>query len=293
MAVRSWASSFDVLIAHGSKSLPVSVLSLLGGVTPIVYVNIGDPRAWAGSRLRRRRTSLLYKGVDAVAAISPTSAAVLTSDFGVPPRKVRVIPNGRDDQYFVPSTAAERAEARSDLGIPCEGPVVGYVGALTEEKRVHLLVEAVAALPDAFLLVAGDGHLRPQLQALIQAQLPGRSRMLGQVSDVRSVYWSSDVLALPSRTEGLPGVLIEAGMCGLPVVATRVGMVEDVVSPGVTGELVARDAGREDFTEALVRSLERRDPYGSAARDHCTARFGLASVTGSWLALIKAMVSSS
>jgi glycosyltransferase involved in cell wall biosynthesis len=285
--MRSWASCHDIVVAHGSKTLPVSVLSTLAAPAPIIYVNIGDPLAWAGTRMRMLRTRLLYRRVEAVAAISPKSAAVLSSRFGVPAEKLRVIPNGRDEDFFHPPNQQQRLDARAALGFSANELVVAFVGALAQEKRVDHLVRAVATMaPTTRLLIAGDGPLRGDLETLA-LRIGCRAHFLGQVSDVRKVYHASDVLALPSRTEGLPGVLIEAGLSGLPVVATRVGMVDDIVEAGSTGELVPCDVSLGALTSALSQAAAARSTYGQTARIRCESRFGLTSVAEAWLELLE------
>lgn len=283
--VRRWARDYDVVIAHGSRTLPVSVLALLGCRVPLVYVNIGDPDFWAGSWHRRFRTSLLYRRVAAVAAISPRSAAVLERRFRVPRSRLRVIPNGRDHHLFLPTERQQRTTLRRGLGVPAEARVVAYVGALSPEKRVDRLIAAVAQTKN-WLIVAGAGSLRAELEQQARQVMGERVIFLGQVGDPRTVYSVADVVALTSESEGLPGVLIEAGLCALPVVATRVGMVEDVVVHAETGILVNVAASTSDLSRALDEAIDQAAFLGASGRARNVEMFGLDTVIEAWTSLL-------
>jgi glycosyltransferase involved in cell wall biosynthesis len=108
---------------------------------------------------------------------------------------------------------------------------------------------------------------------------------LGPVTDVPSLLTATDAIVLASDSEGLPGVLIEAGMAGVPAVATDVGWVADVVIDGVTGVLVPR--GQADaLADGLRRVLADRAAMGAAARATCLERFDLRTVVDAWAGLL-------
>ena len=115
-------------------------------------------------------------------------------------------------------------------------------------------------------------------------------RFLGQVADAPSVVAASDVLVLPSHSEGMPAVLIEAGFSGIPVVATEVGAVSSIVRDGETGFLVQRTDDVHIFTDQLVdvlrRALGSPDDVGLAARAHCLEHFEIEVVADRWDALL-------
>jgi glycosyltransferase involved in cell wall biosynthesis len=153
---------------------------------------------------------------------------------------------------------------------------------------VGLAIEAVAAAPEVgTLLVAGEGPQRPGLEALAQRIAPGRVRFLGSVADPRAAYAASDVVVLSSRTEGLPAVLIEAGLAGLPVIATDVGYVRDIVIDGETGFLVPPDDA-EAMSAALQRAPSLRNSARAPARSHCIEHFDLDTVVAdAWAAVLR------
>ncbi len=157
-----------------------------------------------------------------------------------------------------------------------------YVGALSPEKNVDVAIAAVATRPDITLVIAGDGPERTRLERVARAEAPGRVQFLGRTDDPAELYHGADVVVLPSRTEGMPAVLIEAGLCEIPVVASDVGFVSEIVLPGRTGVLIAPgDVG------ALVRGIDRavadRDRLGACAGEHCRAQFTLERVANNWV----------
>jgi glycosyltransferase involved in cell wall biosynthesis len=274
-----------VVVAHGSSTLPACAVATTGTRTPFVYVNIGDPRYWSSAPARRLRVRLLLGRAARVAAISRRSADVLVGQYGIRLDRVRVIPNGRDSAPFLAVDGAAGERLRADLDLAPGTPVVLALGALSAEKRVDLAVRAVAAVPDARLLVAGSGAEEAALRRLADQVAPERVHFLGAVTDVPSVLAAADAIVLASDSEGLPGVLIEAGMAGVPAVATDVGWVADVVTDGVTGVLVPRgDPGA--LAAGLRTALARRDELGAAARAFCVQRYELRVVAESWERLL-------
>lgn len=278
----------DVVVASGSKTLPASVIAGLLLDTPVIYQNIGDPLYWAPDVWRRRRGRALLRRTAAVAAVSEQAATALEQDFGVPSDRITVLHNARDRSHFRPASDSERARARVQLGLPAEIPVVVQVGALAVEKRVDVAIAALQHLPGIHLLVVGDGPLRAELERFATSIGRGRTTFLGSMSDVRTAYAAADAVLLTSDSEGVPGVLIEAGLCGLPAVATDVGYIRDVVKDGLTGILVAPDDA-DAVAAALDHVLSRSGELGSAARTWCLENFDLDRVVLGWAELIRSI----
>ncbi|BFV60387.1 hypothetical protein KCMC57_up54910 [Kitasatospora sp. CMC57] len=281
-ALRAAARQADVVVAHGSSTLQACAVGLLGTGVPFVYVNIGDPRHWTASLSRRLRVGAFLHRAAAVSAISDGARAVLLERFWLPAKRVRTIPNGRAAEAYRPAAnAAERRDARAQLGLPPQGPVVAWIGALAPEKRPDLALAALDRLPDVHLALAGDGPLAGSFART------ERAHFLGRLPDPGVLYRAADALLLTSDSEGVPGVLIEAALSELPVVATNVGWVGDVVLDGLTGALV-RPGDPVALAEALGRVLAGdRAALGAAARAHALARFDLAVVTDSWQHLLE------
>jgi glycosyltransferase involved in cell wall biosynthesis len=288
-ALRRRAARADVVLAHGSRTLPACALALAGAGTPFVYRNIGDPTAWSGSGARRLRTRWFLRRAALVVALTESAASTFARDYGVAESRLTVIPSGAPVAANRIASAEQRAAARADLALPDDALVVAFLGALSEEKRPELALEAIDQLGDAVLLVAGDGPLRTELATRGLELAPGRVYVLGALADPTPAYDAADVVVLPSRTEGMPGVLIEAGLRGLPSVATDVGYVRDVVRDGVTGVIVpSGDA------EALARGIEQaaaaRAPMGAAAHEHCVRNFGFDAIVPRWDTALTSLV---
>jgi glycosyltransferase involved in cell wall biosynthesis len=284
-ALRRRAATARLVVAHGSRTLPASALALVGSGRPVVYRSIGDPAAWAGGRARRLRTRAFLGRMAAVTVLWPGAGDLVHTLYGVPRDRIHVIPNAVPaDRCPVPSDS-DRRQARTGLGLPAERPVVATIGALSPEKRVGDAVAAVAALADVHLLVAGDGPERAALEARAADVAPGRVHFAGTLPGPGAALAAADVVVLPSRTEGMPGVLIEAGLAGVAAVATDVGGVGQIVRDGETGVLVPR-GDVAALTDGVRRGLAAAPDLGRAARRRCLAEFEIGPVADRWVALL-------
>ena len=135
---------------------------------------------------------------------------------------------------------AAREIARRELGLPSDATVIGAVGRLTYQKAPEDFVDMIRRLrrPGVVGVWVGDGELAGQVRRLAAAEPAAPVVLAGERADVPRLLPAFDVFALPSRYEGLPTAIVEAMMCGVPVVATAVNAVADVVVPGETGLLV-------------------------------------------------------
>lgn len=287
-ALRSQAGRAGVVIAHGSSTLPASALATLGLSTPFVYRNINDPLYWSATPTRRLRVVAGLRRASAVAALWPGVVPTLTGRYGVPAAKIRVIPNGVPAARFPWVDSTGRTAARAALGLEADRPIVVYLGHLAAEKYVHVAIAALSSLPETELVVAGRGPERPRLEALARELAPGRVRFLGTTSEPALVLAAADVLVLPSETEGMPAVLIEAGLSGVPAVATPVAGVPDVVLDGETGRLVA-PGDPVALANALREVLAAPGDLGRTARAHCLKHFEIKVVAAQWRELLAAV----
>ena len=279
----------EVVVGHGSSTLPACAIAGLATGVPFVYRNVGDPAFWGTTRARRARVGLFLRRANVVVALTARTADALAQRYGVPRPKIRVIPKGVPADRFPLVDATGRAAARRALGIGDGASVVAYVGALSPEKDPEGAIRAVALLGDAQLVMAGEGPEREHLERLAAEVSPGRVSFLGPVDDPGVVYAAADTLVVSSRTEGLPGVLMEAGLSGLPAVTTDVGFVRDIVRDGETGFVVA--PGDPTALAAGIRAALAASPtVGPAARAHCLARFDLAWIAQQWDALLTEVV---
>ena len=212
----------------------------------------------------------------------PGAAESIGDRYRVPASRIDVIPNARSLHDFRVADTGDRTASRRALGLPAEGLVVGCVGSISPEKRVRLAVDAVRELEGAVLLVAGDGPDRAAVEAVATASLGDRVVFTGQLESVVEAYASIDVLLLTSATEGMPGVMIEAAMSGVPVVATDVGAVRWLFDNGVRGEPVPVDATSQEYSEAIVRTAKMPSVTDADVPDACT----WATVVEQWVPIL-------
>ena len=285
LALRREAHRASAAVAHGSRTLPACAMALAATGVPFAYRSIGDPSAWSTRGVRRVRTALLLRRARIVTVLWDGAADVLMARHGVPSAKIRVVPNGVASERCPVPDAATRLEARRGFDVPADAPVVAYIGSLTHEKRVDDAIAAVARLPGAHLLVAGHGPGRAALEARADRDAPARVHFVGAVPAVAPVYAAADIVVLASRTEGMPGVLIEAGLSERPVVAYDVGAVSEVVADGETGLLVS-SGDVTALADALRRVLDDPGSMGAAARRRCLARFEIGVVGERWAEVV-------
>jgi glycosyltransferase involved in cell wall biosynthesis len=272
-----------VVVAHGSEPLKYLVPAMAGQRRPLAYYAIGT---YSGSPRTAQVTlwRFLASRADAIAAEGSEVASECIERFGLPAERVIVAPNGRDPSVFRPATYGRSGP-----------PTLAFVGALTDGKRPDRFIDLVADLRadghDVRALIIGDGPRRASLEE------PARSaevEMLGPRSDVAEQLRSADIFVFPSAPEGegMPGVLIEAGLSGLPVVATAVPGVTSVVGDGETGLVVDVD-NRPALAAAVARLIEDpelRATLGAAARARCERLFTVDAVSEVWLELLRPLL---
>ncbi|MCP1373348.1 glycosyltransferase family 4 protein [Dyella lutea] len=221
----------------------------------VVKVHGSDLNVQAEDPARRPQIRKALVGARAVVAVSRALADKAVA-LGVEPARVHVVYNGVDHARFSPGS---RPEARHRLDLPGDVPVLLYVGNLKASKGCMDLLEAFApvaqARPGARLVFVGAGECRDALRARAdELGLGGAVRLVGATphADLPDWFRAATLLCLPSHNEGVPNVVLEAMACGIPVVATRVGGIPEVV-PGEGGLLVpVRD--RHALAEALVQA---------------------------------------
>ncbi|SNS20508.1 Glycosyltransferase involved in cell wall bisynthesis [Geodermatophilus saharensis] len=249
----------DVVHAHQGEDLATLPLARLAArvhrcpLVVTVHCSVGHTLAGRGPKVRLlralggwiERSSL--RRADAVVVLTGRTATALHDD-GVPPDRVSVVPSGFDPALF----AAPAADVLP--GVP--RPRIGYVGRLAPQKSPGTLVRAFGRMREqASLVVVGDGPDRALVERLA-AESPAADRitLAGFVEHARvpAVLASLDVLVLPSAYEEMGSVLTEAMAAGLPVVASDVGGIPEVVRHGVTGLLVP-----PGDVDALAAALDR------------------------------------
>jgi glycosyltransferase involved in cell wall biosynthesis len=259
----------DVVHLHASKAGLAGRLGLRGTGLPVLF----QPHGWSWLAVEGaiRAASLRWERVaarwtDLILCVGETEQEAGRA-LGVRGRYA-VIHNGVDLARFRPGGPHERAAARARLGIAAAAPLVVCVGRLTRQKGQDVLLAAWPAVrarcPGARLALVGGGDRLPGLRA----PHPAGVTFAGEVGDVRDWLHAADVVALPSRWEGLSLAVLEALASGRPVVASGIPGLGEVVAPG-TGARVA-----PDDPAALAVALADRliDPARARAEGEAAAR---------------------
>jgi glycosyltransferase involved in cell wall biosynthesis len=198
----------------------------------------------------------------------------------VPDCKIRSIRNGIELAAF--RKPGDPHALRRSLGIPAGAAVIGAVGRLAEIKRYDVLIRSFAGLkrycPDAHLLMVGDGPQKPMLKQLVgQLGLEDGVHFVGYQNNVSAYLHAMTCLALTSSSEGTPQAVLEASVARLPVVASRVGGLPEVIDHGRTGLLFP--AGDEDaLTRELLNVIQNKElahRFGEAAGLRVESMFGV------------------
>lgn len=183
----------------------------------------------------------ILKAADKAAGLLAVSSA-LKADMvalGMNANKIRVHYTGLDQSRFIPR---DRATEKAKLGLV--GPVILSVGALIPRKNQHLLIEALPALPDVTLLLAGKGESESDYRAFAdRLGVSGRVRLLGSVphDDLPALFAAADIMALVSESEGLANAWVEALACGTPIIASDVGGIRELIKTEAAGRIVDRN----------------------------------------------------
>ena len=217
--------------------------------------------------ISRGLTRPVVRAAQRLLVVSEDLGRVAVENYGADAARIRTIPNGCDASLFHP---ADRSAARTYLGLADDAEVVTYVGRLVAEKGLRELLDAYRTLstarPRLHLVLVGEGPMREEIAARLAGDPSLQVTLAGAQPPAEVARWmaASDLVTLPSYSEGHPNVLVEALACGRPVVATPVGGIPEVVD-AESGILVpARDAAA--LATGLAQSLDRRWDEPALAR---------------------------
>ena len=282
-----------MLFCHGYKA------SLLGrpAARRLGIPAVAVSRGWTSENWRVRVYTAADKAhlkcMDHVVAVSDGQAR-LVRRAGVARDNLTVIRNSARLDAF---GGGPSPEARAELLRPFRGyrpsRVVLAAGRFSPEKGFDVLIDAAASFlradPNAGLVIYGDGDLRPALEGQIRKRdLGGRVAMPGFTTGLDALTAAADIVALSSHSEGLPNVLLEASAAGVPVAATRVGGVPEVVADGVTGLLSPAGCAKSLAANLnrLLGDVRLRLQYGEAGRERMRERFTFAAQAAAYRDLI-------
>ena len=291
----------DLIHCHGGRALKYAVAAKpFWRARGYVYTKIGSVHPWLDHPIKRRFYGMLLEQVDAVVAVGDEIRREVVQVFH--PRRPRVltIHTGREPATFAGVTPEVIARKRAELGLGPLDLCLQTVGAISWEKDPQLLlrifVELVREHPRLRLAFVGGGPLEAEVrQQAVRAGVQDYVRFLGIRTDVPELLCAADIFVLPSVTEGLPGVLIEAGMAGLPAVAFRVGSVADILKDGVTG-FVVPPKNAEMFKQRLrqlICDADLRRSMGQEALRLCRRDFDIAQSVRGYEALFCGLLDAS
>jgi glycosyltransferase involved in cell wall biosynthesis len=261
------------LTSPGSCRYALLAALLVPGVRAVAVEQLPYPIEGRLQLALKRWTSKRLAGH---VAVGERAAREIEELVGLRHGSVRSIPNG------VPDVRLER------LSRPFAGPTLGSLGRLDRQKGFDVLLRALEQLPQASLVLVGDGPERAPLEAQASAAgLTGRVLFAGWADDPRRHLTTFDVFVLPSRFEGFPLSVVEAMLAGLPVVASAVGSMPESVREEETGLLVPPEDPHA-LAAALRRLLDRTDlrsDLGRRGRELALERFTAAAMARSFEAL--------
>ena len=274
--------SFDVAHTHTAKAGALGRLAAHRAAVPrIVHTYHGFPfhqfqsagRRGAYVAIERR----LGRITDVALCVGTGVAVEAVRRRLVAPERIRtigVVVDGASGAGLPARVPQARERARRALGIPAGPTVVGAIGRLTYQKAPEDFLAMISQLDraDVVGVWVGGGELAGRISRLARNQPPGRIVMAGERADVPEILPAFDIFALPSRYEGLPTAVVEAMVCGIPVVATAVNSVADVVVPGETGLLVPPQ--RPDLMAHAVRHLIDRPAAAARMAEAARVRLG-------------------
>lgn len=226
-----------------------------------------------------RINRLLTPLTDGFIGCAKSHSEFLATGEGCPAERVFTVWNGVDINRFC---IRDKVAMRRQLDLPLDAPVAGIVAALRSEKQHVQLVEAwsqvVQQIPNAILVIVGDGVERESIEAKTQALGIGNNvRMLGTRHDVHEVLAAFDVKVLASKMEANPASTLEAAACGLPVVVPNVGSLPDTVEQGKTGILYdpAQPGALANSLLEILSDRAKAQAMGAAGRELVCRRFSL------------------
>lgn len=278
----SWAYPDAVAVAGLARSLNLPL---------VIKVHGSDINGLPASGARHQQVVQALSGAEAVVCVSQALAQQVEY-LGVAKSRVHVLYNGVDRQRFNPG---DRMQARTALGLDSQLRYILYVGNLKASKGCIDLLEALPTVlerqPATRLVMIGDGPDKAvMVQRIRSLGLEQAVSLLGTVPHEQLPNWfrAADLLCLPSHAEGVPNVVLEAMASGLPVVATRVGGIPEVL-PDEAGLLVPV-ADTPALSAALQQGLARTWDTGHIA--DCASRFDWSDNAGRLLAIAEAAVAS-
>ncbi len=260
----------DIVHLNSSKAGVLGSMAAKALKVPkIIYTAHGfvfnEPMSLLKHWLYKRAELGTARRIDHVIAVSEFDRATGIK-AGIDENKITTIQNGIDPTVL---SFLSREDARAKLNTMTDEPLIGCIANFYPTKGLDVLIQAMTNI-DAQLVIIGDGKLRPSLEAQIKKRsLDGSVTLAGHIDDAHQFLKAFDLFVLCSRKEGFPYVLLEAAAAGIPIVATRVGGVPEIVRDETTGYLSEPDNPNE-LAQKINRALS--NPLAPQLPDDCLLR---------------------
>jgi glycosyltransferase involved in cell wall biosynthesis len=282
----------DLVHAHLTYSAVWSaLLSRITGIPSVASLHVAPSATLEQIKTARHRVLtnvrdrvmrfVLDRWSSAVIMVSDALRQTYLASGGLRAEKLRVVHNGIEVERFRRDREESRARLNRELDLPADARIAVTVSVLRPAKGVEVLLDAVRLVPDAYFVIVGDGPKREEWMELAQRTgIADRVRWAGFRRDVDAILAGCDLFVHPSLDDAFPTVLLEALAAGLPIVASRVGGIPEIVQDGVTGKLVP--AGDAAALAAAIHSLLEDDTARMHMRLAASAESRRFS-TGAWI----------
>jgi glycosyltransferase involved in cell wall biosynthesis len=274
----------DLVHAHLTYSAVWSaLLSRFTGIPSVASLHVAPSATREQKKTFRHRVMtdvrdrlmrlVLDRWSNAVIMVSDALRQTYLASGGLRAEKLRVVHNGIEVERFHRDRVETREQLLRELDLPRDARIAVTVSVLRPAKGIEVLLDAVRLLPEIHFVIVGDGPMRETWQT----GSPANVRWTGFRRDVDAILAGCDLFVHPSLDDAFPTVLLEAMAAGLPVVASRVGGIPEIVDDGVTGKLVP--PGDAPQLAAAIRTVMGNTTMGETARTIATQRFS----TEAWI----------
>lgn len=273
----------DIICCHGYKPTILTLFAKIGLSIPAIVFSRGVTGENTKVKLFEFLEFQFLRFAEIIVAVSEGYAKKLLKK-GVPQEKLKVVLNSIDTEKFEPFLL-RREKTRQQLGFTSDDFLIATAGRLSPEKAQEDLIIAFKEVhhehPHTHLLLFGDGPLRHHLEQVVAKECIPQVHFMGHRTDLDCIMPICNLFTLPSLTEGLPNVLLEAASCNVPIVATKVGGVPEIITTDESGLLV-EPGNRRELAEAMLRFVgdpEMGKAMARAAFANIVANFGFSRQT--------------
>jgi glycosyltransferase involved in cell wall biosynthesis len=291
--------AIDIVQANGSDTLKHAVLAkMLNGRAKLVYRNISLVSFWLkNSTIKKIIYRWFSRRADHVVSVGKHSLKDFIETFQYDPAKISVINRGIPIQ--VHSREAAKMQIIEEFGLPADAKIIVWAGALSAEKNPTFMISVMQELtrlqPSAILIMAGKGPEEDLIKEMIAESSLKNVLLAGYRNQLGVLLAAADLLALSSRIEGVPGVVLEAAAQQTPAVAINVGGVGEAIDHNITGVLIGSH-DEKSFAAKLNELLSDeplRSKMGAAAAQRVKDQFDEHQKTAEFIALYESLLKRS